>query len=96
MRGAENALMAEPQPPALQRRVMTLPILKLLGHQLTESGWLKNTQQTIWVACLTGFFSSARMGQLLCWLQLKTGSTPPPRSRGTACSFGAVNARAAA
>jgi hypothetical protein len=44
MRGAENALMAEPQPLALLRTVMTLPILKLLGHQFTVSG-------------LTGFFS---------------------------------------
>jgi hypothetical protein len=65
LRGAENILMAEPEPPALKRRVMTLPILKLLGHQLSKSGWLKNTQQTIWAACLTGFFSSARMGELL-------------------------------
>lgn len=65
MRGAENTLMAEPQPPALRRRVMTLSILKLLGHQLAGSGWQKNTQQTIWAACLVGFFSSARMGELL-------------------------------
>jgi hypothetical protein len=41
LRGAENILMGEPEPPALKRRVMTLPILKLLGHQLSKSGWLK-------------------------------------------------------
>jgi hypothetical protein len=65
LRGAENARMANPKPPALKRRVMTLPVLKLLGHQIANSGWLQNSQQTIWAACLTGFFSSARMGELL-------------------------------
>jgi hypothetical protein len=65
MRGATNMLLSGPSPPSNRRRVMTLQILRLLGHQLAESGWLKNTQQTIWAACLVGFFSSARMGELL-------------------------------
>jgi hypothetical protein len=65
LRGASNALMANPEPPAMKRRAMTLPMLKLLGHQLAGSGWLQNTQQTVWAACLVGFFSSARMGELL-------------------------------
>jgi hypothetical protein len=65
LRGAANILMSGPDPPSANRRVMTLPILQLLGHQLAASGWLSNTQQTIWTASLVGFFSSARMGELL-------------------------------
>jgi hypothetical protein len=65
LRGAANLLMSSPEPPSANRRVMTLPILQLLGHQLVTSGWLSNTQQTIWAACLVGFFSLARMGELL-------------------------------
>jgi site-specific recombinase XerD len=64
-RGAANMLLSGPEPPSNKRRVMTLQILRLLGHQLASSGWSTNTQQTIWAACLTGFFSSARMGELL-------------------------------
>jgi site-specific recombinase XerD len=64
-RGATYLMLTGPQPPTNKRRVMTLQILRLLGHQLANSGWSDNTQQTIWAACLTGFFSSARMGELL-------------------------------
>jgi hypothetical protein len=62
LRGAAKLLMSGPAPPSMNRRVMTMPILQLLGHQLVASRWLPNTQQTIWAACLVGFFSSARMG----------------------------------
>jgi hypothetical protein len=65
LRGAANLAMSGPPQPALNRRVMTMPMLQIIGHQLAESGWLKNTKQTIWTACLVGFFSSARMGELL-------------------------------
>jgi hypothetical protein len=65
LRGAANLAMCGPDPPSMKRRVMTLDILRLLGHQLAASGWLPNTRQTIWAACLAGFFSSARMGELL-------------------------------
>jgi hypothetical protein len=62
---AANLLMSGPAPLSMNRRVMTLPILQLFGHQLVASRWLNNTQQTIWAACLGSFFSSARMGELL-------------------------------
>jgi hypothetical protein len=47
----EHTLMADPALSALKRIIMMLPILKPLVRQLTKSGWLKNTQQTIWAAC---------------------------------------------
>jgi hypothetical protein len=65
LRGAANLMMSGPPQQSLNRRLITMPILRLIGHQLAESGWLKNTQQAIWTACLAGFFSSARIGELL-------------------------------
>ena len=47
------------------RRVVSLPLLKVLGHKLSESGWDSTTIQTIWAACTVAFFTSARMGELL-------------------------------
>jgi hypothetical protein len=65
LRGAANLLMAAPQLKPPTRRVMTLPLLKHLGHRLAGSGWAEDTQQVIWSACLVGFFGTARMGELL-------------------------------
>jgi hypothetical protein len=60
-----NLAMCSPNLPSMKCRVMTLNILRLLSHQLASTGWLKNTRQTVWAACKAGFFSSARMGELL-------------------------------
>ena len=65
LRGAGNLLMSSEAPPTNRRRVITLPLLKHIGHKLAKSGWSRNTQQTIWACCLTAFFGSAQMGELL-------------------------------
>ena len=65
LRGANNLLMSSPNPPKNTRRVMTLPLLRHLGHRLSKSGWSRATQQTIWAAPTVAFFGSARMGELL-------------------------------
>ena len=65
LRGAGNLLMCAPVPPANTRRVMTLPLLRHLGHRLSNSGWSRPTQQSIWSAATLAFFGSARMGELL-------------------------------
>jgi hypothetical protein len=65
LRGASNLLMCAPTPPRSTRRVMSLPLLKLLGHNLASTDWHPGTKQTIWAACLVGFFGTARMGELL-------------------------------
>jgi hypothetical protein len=44
---------------------MTLPLLKILGHNLAASGWQKGNIQTVWTASTLGFFSIARMGEIL-------------------------------
>jgi len=47
------------------RRVMTLPTLMILSHRIAEKAWSELKKQTVWTACTTGFFTSARMGELL-------------------------------
>ena len=65
MRGAENLQMAEPPAKHNTRRVMTVALLRHLGHRLAESGWEKEAVQTIWSAALIAFFGTARMGEIL-------------------------------
>jgi hypothetical protein len=65
LRGAGNKLMAEPVAGSNKRRVMTMPLLRHLGHRLKQSGWSSFTQQVVWAACTLAFFTSARMGELL-------------------------------
>lgn len=47
------------------RRVMTLPLLKLLGHEIAISKWGENSKQTVWAALTIAFFGSFRMGEIL-------------------------------
>ena len=47
------------------RKVMTLPILKILGHQISLSQWSENSKQVFWTACTTAFFGSFRLGEIL-------------------------------
>jgi len=64
IRGAENlALYANCKKET--RKVMTLPLLKLLGHQIAISDWSENSKQLFWTCCLISFFGSFRIGELL-------------------------------
>jgi hypothetical protein len=47
------------------RKVMTLPLLKLLGHEIAESSWSPFNKQVFWTACVTAFFGSFRFGEIL-------------------------------
>jgi len=48
------------------RKVMTLPLLKLVGHEIAKSNWSENSKQLFWTCCLMSFFGSFRIGELLC------------------------------
>jgi Leucine-rich repeat (LRR) protein len=37
------------------RKVITLPMLKLIGHEIEKSDWTKNSKQVLWSACITAF-----------------------------------------
>jgi hypothetical protein len=47
------------------RKVVTLPMLKLIGHEIAKSDWTKNSKQVIWSACVTAFFGSFRLSEIL-------------------------------
>ena len=47
------------------RKVMTLPVLKILGHQIAKTDWSKDSKQVVWTAATVAFFGSFRMGEIL-------------------------------
>ena len=47
------------------RKVMTLPLLKLIGHQIAISDWKEDSKQVFWTAILVAFFGSIRLGEIL-------------------------------
>jgi hypothetical protein len=65
LRGAERMQMVEPSGKPNNRRVMTIHLLRIIGHKLRRSGWSESSQQTVWAVCTVAFFTSARMGELL-------------------------------
>lgn len=44
---------------------MSLPLLKLLGHEISLSSWSSNSKRIVWTACCLAFYGSFRMGELL-------------------------------
>ena len=44
---------------------MSLPLLKLLSHELAKSDWTVDKKATVWAACTTAFFGSFRLGEIL-------------------------------
>ena len=61
LRGASNLQFNSPPQPST-RRVVTLPLLSLLGHKIAGTTWAPLSKQVVWSVCTVAFFSSARMG----------------------------------
>jgi hypothetical protein len=64
MRGATHIYSGNPSN-CSTRRVVTFPLLLILGHKIAETDWDKLTKQTYWSLCTTAFFGSFRLGELL-------------------------------
>ena len=47
------------------RRVMTLPLLKIIGHQIAKLNWSAHSKLILWGACTLAFFGSLRLGEIL-------------------------------
>jgi hypothetical protein len=62
LKGAENTCKSTMKP---SRKVVTIPILKLIGHEIAGLNWSSYSKQVYWAACCTSFFGSTRMGELL-------------------------------
>lgn len=64
IRGAENLEMYKnSEKPS--RKVMTLPLLKLIGHYIAKSAWCADSKKTVWCACVIAFFGAFRLGEIL-------------------------------
>ena len=64
LRGKENMEIYSVETKA-SRKVMTLALLRVLGHELSISGWSENSKQVIWGAFTLAFFESFRLGEIL-------------------------------
>jgi hypothetical protein len=47
------------------RLAMTFPLLKIIGHEISNSDWSVNSKRVVWAASCVAFFGSFRMGELL-------------------------------
>jgi hypothetical protein len=47
------------------RRVMTFPLLNLLGQRIAATDWPSLDKQVVWVDALTSFFGTVRLGEIL-------------------------------
>lgn len=47
------------------RRVMTVDLLKVLGHEISLQKWVENSKRLFWTACCVLFFGSLRIGEIL-------------------------------
>jgi hypothetical protein len=55
VKGAENLALYNPSSEG-SRKVMTLPLLKVLGHQIANSNWSPDSKATVWTACVVSDF----------------------------------------
>jgi hypothetical protein len=64
IRGAQNLQFYKTNHPSI-KKVMTIPLLRILGHALAESNWSQNSKLLVWAAYTMAFFGSFRPGELL-------------------------------
>ena len=65
LKGSEN-LEIYSSKQKTNRNVMTLPLLKILGHEIANKNWSSFEKQLIWTVSCLPFFGSFRIGELLC------------------------------
>ncbi len=64
IQGVQNLEMYE-ECPTPTRKVMTLPLLIILGNQIAITSWADSSKQIVWTAALLAFFGCMRFGELL-------------------------------
>jgi hypothetical protein len=64
IQGVQNLEMYEDKP-SHTRKVMTLPLLIILGNQIAATDWEDSSKQIVWTAALLAFFGCMRFGELL-------------------------------
>jgi len=63
LKGAKNLQFYKPTFP--MKKVMNLPLLKILGHSIAISSWTDHSKSLVWAASCVAFFGSFRFGELL-------------------------------
>ena len=51
--------------PKSTRKVMTIELLRILGHEISIANWAPDSKRVFWTACCTLFFGSFRIGEIL-------------------------------
>jgi hypothetical protein len=64
LRGAENLHFYEPKP-AQNKKVQILPLLELIGYEISLENWSIKSKSVVWTALLLGFWGSFRFEELL-------------------------------
>lgn len=64
LKGGENQSSLKSKTPYL-RPAMSINALLILGHKLANNHWTTFSRQVVWAACVTCFFASCRMGEIL-------------------------------
>ena len=64
LKGAKN-LEGIFQRKPIVRLPMNIDLLDILGHRIRSSKWGNFSKQVLWTACMTSFYTSCRMGELL-------------------------------
>jgi hypothetical protein len=64
LKGIEHISTSFNQKPTT-RRVMTFPLLTLLGQRIAATSWPSLDKQVVWAAALTSFFGTMRLGEIL-------------------------------
>ena len=64
IRGASN-LQIYSGSKTVHRNVVTLPVLRIIGHKIASQVWDQQSKQIIWTASCLAFFGSLRMGEIL-------------------------------
>jgi hypothetical protein len=64
IRGAENLHFYSKEKKE-QKKVMSLPLLRILGHELAKSNWSDHSKVVVWSTYTVAFMGSFRLGEVL-------------------------------
>ena len=65
LKGAENVAMLK-NPYTKNRLAMNIHLLKVFGHKIDSANWDDLSKQIIWTAGTISFYTSCRMGEIVC------------------------------
>jgi hypothetical protein len=64
IRGAQNLQFYEKESKA-SKKVMTIPLLRIMGHKLANCTWTDHAKVVVWATYKVAFMGSFRLGEIL-------------------------------